>query len=352
MKYGIITYTSAQNYGAILQAYALKKYIADTGVNAQLINYRAFDCRWFKPRKQLKDIMYTLLKYPECKERIRAYEHFRKEIMGLDTPVAASEEELKELNNEYDGFITGSDQLWNCETKICYDFYLRFVQDNKKKLAYAPSFGQERIPEQFEAEVAHLLKRYDAKSVREKSGQAIVERLTGERIPVVCDPTFLLSTEQWDEVRNPAINESNYIFIYTTQVSSRVTELVRAYQAHHPNMRVITPYALPGVHAEVKKNIGPAEFLSYVKNADYVIGTSFHAVVFSLIFHRNFCVVPHTSTGARVKDLLGAMGLEEHLICDSFQGELPQVSANYNDKLNELIKNSKKFLCDILHDNA
>lgn len=348
MKYGIITYTSAQNWGGVLQAYALKKYITDLGVDCRLINYRAFDSRWFKPRKQLKDIIATVLKYPQCKERVRAYEQFRQRYMGLNDVPVSTKEEMEALNSQYDAFITGSDQLWNCETQICYDFYLDFVHNDKKKLAYGPSFGQEQIPQQFEGEVARLIKRYDAKSVRERSGQKIVERLTGEKIPVVCDPTFLLSAEQWDAVRNKSINESNYIFIYTTQVSARVVELVKEYRTQHPNVRIITPYALPGVRADVRKNIGPSEFLSYIKNADYVIGTSFHAVVFSLIFHRNFCVVPHSSTGARVNDLLGALGLENHLIDDDFCGEFPMVSVDYTDRLNGQIADSKKFLQNIL----
>ncbi|MDM8125540.1 polysaccharide pyruvyl transferase family protein [Mediterraneibacter glycyrrhizinilyticus] len=348
MKYGIITYTSAQNWGGILQAYALKKYLSDIGVDIELINYRAFDSRWFKPRKQLKDIIFSILKYSECKNRIESYECFRKQYMGLDGPVFTTHEELKTLNSVYDAFITGSDQLWNCETEICYDFYLDFVQDSKKKLAYGPSFGQDKIPEQFEQEVTRLLKRYDVKSVRERSGQRIVERLTGEKIQVVCDPTFLLSAEQWDSVRNKHIDESNYIFIYTTQVSGRVVELVKAYKSQHSSVRIITPYALPGIKAEVKKDIGPAEFLSYIKNADYVIGTSFHAVVFSLIFHRDFCVVPHSSTGARVNDLLGSLGLEDHLIGLEFDGVFPFINVDYQCKLDEVIRDSKQYLNSIL----
>lgn len=348
MKYGIITYTSAQNWGGILQAYALNKYISDLGVDCKLINYRKFDGRWFKPRKQLKDILFTLLKYKECKERIKSYEEFREQYMGLKEPTYTSQNELRSLNREFDAFITGSDQLWNCETKINYDFYLDFVEDKKKKLSYGPSFGQDKIPKQFEEEVARLLKQYDVMSVREKSGQAIVERLIRKKIPVVCDPTFLLAVDQWDLVRNKMVNESNYIFIYTTQVSGKVVELVKEYQKQYPNVRVITPYALPGVKAEVKKNIGPAEFLSYIKNADYVIGTSFHAVVFSLIYQRNFCVVPHSNTGARVNDLLSTLELEHHLISDGFNNKFPMLTLNYYKRLNSMIDDSKKYLQDMI----
>lgn len=348
MKYGIITYTSAQNWGGILQAYALNKYIEYLGVDCQLINYREFDNRWFKPRKQAKDILFTLLKYSECKERIRSYEKFRKQYLKLKGATYTSRDELKSLNSVFDAFITGSDQLWNCETEICYDFYLDFVDNDKKKLSYGPSFGQYKIPKQFEEEVTRLLKKYDVMSVREKSGQAIVERLIGKKIPVVCDPTLLLTADQWNLVRDKSLNESNYIFIYTTQVSRKVMELVKKYQKQYPCVRVITPYALMGIKAEVKKNIGPAEFLSYIKNADYVIGTSFHAVVFSLIYQRNFCVVPHSNTGARVNDLLSALKLEQHIIGGEFNGKFPMLINNYNNRLNSMISDSKKYLQDML----
>ncbi|MBE5875882.1 MAG: polysaccharide pyruvyl transferase family protein [Lachnospiraceae bacterium] len=350
MKYGIITYTSAQNWGGILQSYALYHYLQKQGVDCDLLNYRNFDERLFKPRKQIKDIIFSLLMYKQNKMRIERYKNFRTKCLKLDSSVVSTEDELQALNRQYDAFITGSDQLWNCETEICYDFYLKFAEESKVLLSYGPSFGQENIPQQFEKEVAELLKRYDMKSVREKSGGNIVKRLIGEEIQVVCDPTFLLDRQEWESVSNPDIQESNYIFIYTTQVSQKVIELVKAYKKKNPSVRVITPYAIPGVKADVRKDIGPAEFLSYIRNADYVIGTSFHAVVFSLIFGRNFCVVPHSSTGARVNDLLSRMGLEKNAIGGSVPDEFPTLmECEYKAELENYINESKEYITRMIH---
>lgn len=344
MKYGIITYTSAQNWGGILQSFALYYYLCKQGYDVELINYRAFDSRIYKPRKQIKDIIYSALKYKENKARIARYQKFRYEHLELKGESITSDG-LKDLNSQYDAFITGSDQLWNCETKICYDFYLQFAEDKKLLLSYGPSFGQDVIPEQFKKEVTHLLNRYDMMSVRERSGSKIVEELTGKKIPVVCDPTFLLCKEEWIQVAADPVQEENYIFIYTTQVSQMVIDLVKKYLQFHPESKVVTPYAIPGVKAVVKKDIGPAEFLSYIQNADYVIGTSFHAVVFSLIFSRNFCVVPHSSTGARVNDLLATLGLEKNAIRNGVPQEFPVIDPRqYADKLSQYITASKKYI--------
>lgn len=344
MKYGIITYTSAQNWGGILQSYALYSYLRKLGYNAELINYRDFDARIFKPRKQLKDIVYSALKYKENKARIARYQKFRYNHLGLKGQ-SVSSESLKNLNAKYDAFITGSDQLWNCETEICYDFYLQFAEDDKLLLSYGPSFGQDAIPERFKKDIAELLNRYDMMSVRERSGSKIVEELTGKKIPVVCDPTFLLSKEEWMQVTAEPVKEKDYIFIYTTQVSQMVIDLVKKYIQLHPGTTVVTPYAIPGVKAVVKKDIGPAEFLSYIQNANYVIGTSFHAVVFSLIFSRNFCVVPHSRTGARVNDLLATLGIEENAIRNGVPQVFPIIEPKqYTDKLSAYITNSKKYL--------
>lgn len=345
MKYGIITYTSAQNWGGILQAYALYYYLKKGGYDVDLLNYRPFDSRLFKPRKQIKDIFFSVLKQRENRQRIQRYIEFRAKNLCLRGEPISKSEELEALNKTYDAFITGSDQLWNCETEICYDFYLQFVEDSKLRLSYGPSFGQDEIPEKFEKDVARLLKRYNLMSVRESSGSKIVEKLTGKKIPVVCDPTFLLKQEEWLKVAAAPVKECGYIFIYTTQVSQKVIELVKQYLRLHPRTTVVTPYAIPGVKAVVKKNIGPAEFLSYIRSADYVIGTSFHAVVFSLIFSRNFCVVPHSSTGARVNNLLATLGLEGHAIGTTDQVEFPVLDCEkYEKRLEQYISSSKEYI--------
>ena len=98
MKYGIITYTSAQNWGGILQAYALYYYLKKDGYDVDLLNYRSFDSRLFKPRKQIKDIIFSVLKQRENRQRIQRYIDFRAKNLCLQGEPVSNGEELKALN--------------------------------------------------------------------------------------------------------------------------------------------------------------------------------------------------------------------------------------------------------------
>lgn len=113
MKYAIITYTSAQNWGGQLQAYSLKEYMNRVGFETDLINFRNLDSRRFKPKKELKDIFYSLVSVHANQMRIDRFNDFRKNYLKLSEPVLETEEDLSRLNEVYDCFITGSDQLWN-----------------------------------------------------------------------------------------------------------------------------------------------------------------------------------------------------------------------------------------------
>ena len=349
MKYAIITYTSAQNWGGQLQAYSLMEYMNQAGFDTDLINYRNLDNRMFKPKKEIKDILYSLAAVKENRLRIKRFSSFRKDYLKLRGPVLVSDEELEVLNQKYDCFITGSDQLWNCETKICYPFYLSFVSDDKLRIAYAPSFGGTRIPDQFKDEVAKLLSKYKYISVREKSGAEIIKQLTGKSVPVVVDPVFLHSAEEWSKKLGIKIKHEKYAFVYTTERSYAISEAVRIFHIDHPDYTIISAFAISGVKAKVVKDIGPIEFVEYVSNASYVVANSFHAIAFSLIFQVPFCAVMHSTRSARVVDLLSELDLTDRILksTNNYEFDL-HLELDYTTKLSKLIKESKQYIAETM----
>ena len=131
MKVAVITYSNAQNYGAMLQVYALSSYLQQF-CDCSVVNYRKFDNRWFKPRKDYKDIILSFMRFNAGMRRISRYEHFREKYLTL-TELCSSSTELEKLNDSFDLFITGSDQVWNCNGKVNDDFFLRFVKSGKRK---------------------------------------------------------------------------------------------------------------------------------------------------------------------------------------------------------------------------
>ena len=343
MKVAVITYSNAQNYGAMLQAYALSNCIADMGIECRVINYRKFDSRWFKPRKTLWDIIFTALLIKQGKKRVCLFHEFRKQFLPLTTRYD-SVEELKQIDTEYDLFISGSDQVWNCNGYVNEAFFLRFTAEKAKRCAYAPSFGSRTIPADCMDKVAQYINDFQNISVREKSGADLIKQLTGREAEVVLDPVFLISSNKWCALAH-SIEHSKFVFVYTTEVSDDLRKTV-CNLYNNKGITVISTQYIAGCNCIVRKDIGPLEFLGYIRDAEYVVSTSFHATAFSIIFQKKFCVVPHKVTGARVTDLLCLIGLQQEIVEDvnSFQFDSFVDWDAVERQLNELKSKSQSYL--------
>lgn len=347
MNVAITTYSTAQNYGALLQAHALQKYITDCGHLCDLVFMSKPDEKWFKPRKELLDIIISLASFRQGKKRIERYRAFRKNYLRYTSPLKDGES-YHQLNSKYQAFITGSDQVWNCLGRMNPVFYLQFANNDKLKIAYAPSFGKPYIPELLREDVIKALQRFNYISVREKSGAKLINELIGINPPIVVDPIFLLSTNYWKKIATP-IDESEYVFVYSTQKSDALNRAVKQFTKEHP-IKIISTYAIPGCKSVVRKDIGPLEFLGYIRYAKYVISTSFHATAFSIVFEKDFSTIPHSTTGARVTDLLEDVNLEESIWKPGKSFPI----CNYTDaglkRLQNRIAASKQYLKECLHD--
>lgn len=342
----ITTYSNAQNFGALLQAYALSSYINSIGCNCDLLNYRKFDSRVFKPRKHYKDIAYSTIKIFESFVRIKRYKSFRENFLPL-TELFEDSSKIKVLNEKYDAFITGSDQVWNCSDEANPTFFLEFVNSDKKRISYAPSFGVPFIPDNLIDKVKHNLNKMNYISVREKSGAELIKRLISKDVNVVVDPVFLLDKDAWIDLASDIPINEPYVFVYSTQISSELYKAVKKFSRIN-KIKIISTHAIPGCKCIVKKDIGPLEFLGYILNADYVISTSFHATAFSIIFDKNFCVVPHSVTSSRVTDLLDDADLTQAIWNQNFSFSILNYKNAGLNALKERIDYSKKFLKDSL----
>lgn len=311
MRVLIVTYSSAQNFGAVLQAHSLSAYLKSLGCDCALMNSAPFDSRRLKPRKEWKDIAATLLHFPQNFTRVRRYREFIAEFLPMSEPMRNGED-WEKANKNYDAFISGSDQVWNCLHGPAPLFFLSHVQDDKLKCSYAASFGCNYVPKQHQAFVAKQLARFQSISVRESSGVDIVRQLTGREATVCVDPVFLQSLEYWRQMAIMPKSGKPYAFVYSTQVSPALNRAVSEY-AKLTGHRIITTHSIMGTACSTRKDIGPREFLGYILNAEYVIATSFHALAFCILFGKNVCVVPHSQTAERVENLLEQANLKECL---------------------------------------
>ena len=357
MKIKTITCHDVYNLGASLQAYALSAYLRGCGHDVQIIDYkpdylsRHYRLTWVPNPKYDRPFLrqaYLLAKLPgrmKAKRGLRKkrFDAFREEYLPLTAQRYSSAEELRKNCPEADAYIAGSDQIWNPVFPNGKDpaFFLEFAPDDKKKISYAASFSVDSLSQTDKERISPWLKRLDAISVRETSGVRILTDMGFEGTQVM-DPVFLLAKDQWERLAvRPS--EKDYILVYDFDQSALVRSMA-ATLAKRTGKKIVSVFRMDGAD-QVWSDMGPKEFLGAILHADCVISNSFHATAFSLIFEKDFYVVNREEKiNTRMRDLLGALGLDDKLIA-----ELPEEKTFVNwsavqDRLDVLIAASKAFL--------
>ncbi len=327
MKIGILTMHKVLNYGSALQAYALQHYISKLGYDAELIDY-IFPNGARKERMSLIRRIFSPLRKIMSGRLIKEqkFRQFYKDYFVCSKNRYESPEKLAKAELDYDIFMTGSDQVWNPQhIKDDRSFFFPFVPENSKKISYASSFSVAHIPEAEKAIYRDLLGSYNAISVREKSGVQIVEELTGKEAEMVCDPTLLIDKAEWsDMVKNmPKPYPEPYILAYILRYSydpypeiNNIIDTVQNRLGHHLIILDGSFNDIRRKNATVIKNAGPLEFINLVKNASFIITTSFHGTAFALNFGIPFYSVIKDRSGfdTRMTDLLDKIGCSDRAI--------------------------------------
>ncbi len=327
MKAGIITYHRAYNYGSALQNYALNYYLRSEGVEAFTIDYQNENqenmYKIFQPNNSVMSVLrniQSLMYLKDLKLHKKKFDSFLSEYIPM-TESIRSGEELCKLNEVLDYFICGSDQIWNAS---CYDFdksyLLNFVRDKKKCIAYAPSIAIAEIPKDWNAMFKEYICDYKAVSLREKKGADFICEVINKPVPVLPDPVFLLSEQEWSELSVSPDLKKPYIFCYFIGD-------VRGMREFAKNMRKATKLPLVVVYKNIRDmaypnkklyGTGPREFLGLIKNAEYICTNSFHATAFSIIFKKNFWAftdIEHSiSAGSRIDNITALFGLENRVL--------------------------------------
>lgn len=330
-KVGILTFHAAHNYGSMLQNYALQQTLIKMGYYPETINlrtdvqkeiYNFFE--QFSKMQDKKHMPRKIIFYPwkrQLEKKYRLFEDFLKNELNLSREVSCYDE-LKELPF-YDQYIVGSDQCWNVDADdFDWSFFLDFVPDKYRRISYAVSMGPNpsgsiRARSDLSDKIARELKKYSAISVRDEKTKSIISEIeTNKHIDVHVDPTLLLSSDEWEsKMQKERIIKEPYVFFYNPYW--RADAFDQAYQLGKlTGLKVVT--SVPNMIGLLKYpsfekafETGPWEFLNLVKNADYVIGGSFHLIVFCVLFHKRFVAV-NGMNDSRVSQLLKSIGLENY----------------------------------------
>lgn len=292
MKFGIMTFHRAVNYGAVLQTYALQTTLTELGIDSEVIDYRSDKIEGlYKIFSPLLSNIKNLSIYTKAKKKI-AFNSFLKNHIVLSKKYK-SKEELEKIEKEYVAVITGSDQVW-CEKCAKEDsaFFLDYIKKSKKKYSYAASIGKSSVNEEMEKKYAALLEDYSFVSIREGSSKDLMHRCNKEDVFVHIDPTLLLNEQKWNEIASKNKESSEYILLYTVLGQYKLYDFANRLSQEtglpiiYLNEEML--HRVKGYHYKV--GVSPEEFVGYFANAKYVVTNSFHGTAFSIIYHKKFFV--------------------------------------------------------------
>ena len=314
-----LTFQFANNYGAVLQAFALEKYLENLGCTVQIIDYwptyAEKRCHWYSAIKQNFSIRNMLL-LPVFISSQYKFSKFKKKYLNL-TQKCSSIQEVEALR-AVDLVIVGSDQVWNPQLLEEIDdvYYLNF-RTTSIKASYAASGGQDFFSDDEVSKFSELIKGIDFVSVRESGFCRLLQNHGIGKACVNIDPVFLLPEDIYEKIaRRPyVLNKGNYIVTYYSDKQG-ITEALSKKLSSRINFapiysvgKFLNKNGLRGT-----RNLTVEEFLGSIADADYVVNSSFHAVAFSIIFKKQFYAVNAGDRSERILSLLEKLNLKDRYV--------------------------------------
>ncbi|MDO4321554.1 MAG: polysaccharide pyruvyl transferase family protein [Lachnospiraceae bacterium] len=362
-KVGIITFHHARHsYGAALQAYATVRVLENMGLEAELINYEnKYEQTELKIKHQnIIEKIYLVINwivrmflFKGCKDPVRKKKNLDAFYKYVSKKKYNTIEELK--NTDYEILLAGSDQIWNPEVTGGIDrgFLLDFGTP-KKRVSYASSVGSHVFSSEELNTYKRMLERFNSISVREKYAANLLQSSCKTNIKVVCDPTLLLTGDQWRKEFEKEMSSFNastpYILtyfvggnieLYWDRIEKYITQL---------NLPIYNIQSHSKKYKHVNKaiyNIMPEKLVTYISNARVILTDSFHGTAFSINLNRNFVAVINKTNPVRVQSLLESVGLQERE--DARLHEYSDIEySNVNKKLNEIRNDSMEWLVNAL----
>lgn len=357
-KVAVLTMTGALNYGAILQALALKKLLLDNNIEPCFINYQSTRQKqqysvfnnYNLSIKVCKKNLQNILHISKVKKRITKFKFYIKEELLHDSVVLKTKEEVMDYVGSFDTIIVGSDQVWNLTLNDSSSVYFLDFPKREKRIGYAISLGgsNESI-EPYEDYLLSMAKNFDFISVRE---DIAVDFFNKNKINVTqtLDPTLLLEPSWWSKIAtHDTIPDFEYMVYYSVNCKSysvRICETISEYF----KLPVYNLFLHPGISKTQFKpfyDIDPSEFLGILEHASLICTDSYHGVIFSILFKKRF-VVPAESKGNyiicedRKLTLLKMFNLTNHLYTENESPEHINTFENIEDSIFSKIKNLKE----------
>lgn len=320
MSIGIVT-MEGENYGTILQAYALQQVISQKGTNVYTIH------------KQPKSQLFLFLRtYIKRKKNVPVLD-----LQKLENDVRNREKNVKMkvfyqkyiCNRSYKTiaaatkgekdtalFVCGSDQIWNPKFLANPFYYLKFASRDAQWYSYAASLAVDCLSDTEKKEYRSLLSPFQMLSIREKTGYELLSGIfEKEKLRCDVDPILLLDCEEWEKLASKRFANQKYLLVYMLRPMKELLQEAKRL-GQQMNLPVLylgnNDFKMDGI--TTIRDAGVEDFLSIISNASFVLTNSFHATAFSALFEKQFLSAVISGTGSRVYDFLRELHLEDRIL--------------------------------------
>ena len=313
---GIMNYWASWNYGAILTCFALQELVKSFGFTTQIINFRP---KVWDNKKE----------YPRNDAKL----NFVNKYFNL-SKVCKNKKDLTKLNDNYNTFIVGSDQVWNWGYNLKYLYFLDFVKNSKKKISCAASMIFEKFNqgEDVKTTIEYYIKRFDAVSVRELDNVSICKNEFDVDAACILDPVFLIDKNVYENLYKQSNKNlsKKFIAVYVFEYDNNIEKFANKIAAENDLEIVI-----------MNRGESIEDWLYYIKNAELVITDSYHGTCFSIIFEKQVLPLTNTHGNSRFYSLLSIIGLENRIIENKkdFNKISNLINENINyEKINKILE--------------
>lgn len=357
-KTAFITVHVGENFGSALQAIATQRVLEQVDTEPTLINYIpprvTFSGFLKRGLKSPKDIVCMLLKLPCFLKNKKIFESFVKKHSNISVPIYKGDDFTKKCPKA-DCYITGSDQVWNFVYNEGFDEHYFFQGIHGRKISYAASMGMTELNEDEKQCMTQSLKDYDYLSVREESGREVLSGLGFDDVQVLIDPTLMLDKDEWAKYASPRLIDKPYLFVYIPYNASDE-------EAHYKVIRQIAAKKslkivsfsltyLKDNRADITLHYpSPADFLSLMLYADYILTNSFHGTAFSINLNKDFAAIKPNKFESRITNILTTVSLMDRLVNGLLASEVTDKilsTINY-DKVNAVLDQKRSEAIEYL----
>lgn len=340
-------------------AYALQKLFEINGIKVEYLNYDVFKklqanasfrtCLKYLTTHSYEGIVRKMIRvglivFPLTRRSLlkkdNIFYDFRNNYLNMGAKnYNGRESELYSDHHDSDGFMCGGDQLWNTQLigYLSKPMFLDYCPEGKKRFSFSTSIGQSDFEDKYKQEIFCYLKKFDALSVREKSAVEAIKQLGISDVKRIFDPALLLPTTYWNEVTTKKLDAAPYALLIPIADNSFVDKsyynsAINYVKSRELNLLQVVRYKYPRVNKAVEEVFlpEPFEWLAYIKNASLVITDSFHACVFSIIFHVPFVAFLPRKAQLRIPELLSELGLTERLCEDGMVARSAKGTINWH----------------------